>query len=125
MPPSALTADALNSFSSSPFALANIDRPPLSTLNVGSLSDQQFAASTQTSITDIINGIGNIVLGGIAVSRIPSQNIAGIQQQSQLAGRTTGTTIVPPSAVSGKFNLMPILLIGLVIVGVVLLAKKL
>ena|SRR5882762_912022 len=121
----ALDSGQLTSFTSSPFSLAGIDKPPLSTLNVGSLSDQQFAAHTQTSITDIINGIGNIVLGGIAVSRIPSQNIGSVQQTSQIAGRTTGTTIVPGSAVSGTTNLMPILLIGLVIVGVILLAKRL
>ncbi len=121
----ALDTGQLTSFTSSPFSLAKIDKPPLSTLNVGSLSDQQFAAHTQTSITDIINGIGNIVLGGIAVSRIPSQNIGSVQQTSQIAGRTTGTSIVPSSAVGGTTSIMPILLIGLIIVGVVLLAKKL
>ncbi|SRR5258708_7521826 len=121
----ALDTGQLTSFTSSPFSLAKITSPPLSTLNVGSLSDQQFAAHTQTSITDIINGIGNIVLGGIAVSRIPSQNIGSVQQTSQIAGRTTGTSIVPSSAVGGTTSIMPILLIGLIIVGVVLLAKKL
>lgn len=119
----AMLAGNLTSFSSSPFSLAGIDKPPISTLNTGSLSDQQHASLTQPSITDIINGLGNIVLGGIAVSRIPSQNIGATS--TTMAGKTTGTTIVPAGAAVGSASLMPLLLIGLVIVGVVLLAKKL
>jgi hypothetical protein len=111
------------SYSSSPFELARISNPPLSTLDVKSMTDQQYAASTQRSILDVVNSLGNIVLGGIAISRIPSQNI-GVTSTT-MSGRATGTTIVPPNAVgSPSSKLMPILLIGLVIVGVVLLAKR-
>lgn len=114
----------LISFSSSPFDLAGISKPPISTLNVGSLSDEQHAAATQPSISDVINSLGNIVLGGIAISRIPSQNIGATS--TTMSGRATGTTIVPANAVAPTTTstLMPLLLIGLVIVGVVLLVKK-
>lgn len=113
------------SYSSSPLSLAGFKSPPVSTLDVGTMTDEQFQSSTQSSIADIINGLGNVVLGGIAVSRMPATNITSVKVPTTIAGRTTGTTIVPASATALGGSTMSLLLVGLVIVGIVLLAKKL
>lgn len=113
------------SYSSSPLSLAGFTSPPVSTLDVGSLNDAAFANATSNSISDIISGLGNVVLGGIAVSRMPSNNITSVRVPTTVAGRTTGATIVPASAAVGSQSVMTLLVIGIVIVGIVLLAKKL
>lgn len=113
------------SYSSSPFDLAGYKSPPVSTLDVGTMTAENFQASTSRSISDIISGLGNVVLGGIAISRMPSTNITSVKVPTTVQGRATGTTIVPASAQVGSTNVMGLLVIGIIVVGIVLLAKKL
>lgn len=113
------------SYSSSPFDLAGYTSPPVSTLDVGSLNADAYARATSKSIADVIGSLGNVVLGGIAISRMPSNNITSVSVPTATGGRATGTTSVPASAQAGHSSVMGLLVIGLVIVGIVLLAKKL
>jgi hypothetical protein len=113
------------SYSSSPLDLAGYTSPPVSTLDVGSLNEAAYQNATRRSITDIISGLGNVVLGGIAISRMPSNNITSVQVPSAVQGRATGATIVPASAAPGSQSVMGLLIVGIIIVGIVLLAKRL
>src|SRR5256885_14249054 len=103
------TPDAIT-YSSSPLSGATLG----STLDTGVRSPQQTSNSSIEQIGDVIGQLGQTILGGIAISRIPSNQIAGVATQTQ--GRITSTIVGTPQGIAAS-NLTPILLIGLLVIG--------
>lgn len=108
-------------FTSSPLNDAGIGTSPRSTLDTGGGTEGILADASS-----IIGSVGNVILGGLAISRIPS-NAPNVQTSVQ--ARASGVTVTqsPTNAlgVAGSINLTSILIIGVVIVAVWYLAKHL
>lgn len=105
-------------YSSSPLTGATLG----STLDTGVRSPKETSQSSIEQIGDVISQLGQTVLGGIAISRIPSNQIASVATQTQ--GRITSTVVGTPQSIAAS-SITPILLIGLLVIGAVLLFKKL
>jgi hypothetical protein len=102
-------------FTSSPLLDAGFSSVPQSTLD----SPTQGNSGVLSSITSIINSVGSVVLGGLAISKLPSGQQPGIttQVQSKAGGATVTTS---PSGIlrPGGVNLSTILIF--LIIGVLL-----
>lgn len=100
------------SYSSSPLQLAGYTGK--STVDTG-----LKPASTLSSIGEILSGISNTVLGGIAISRIPSNQIG---QVSNLQGRTTVTST--NASILGNSGTTSLIILAVLGVAVYLLIKR-
>lgn len=84
-------------YTSSPLGLSGWGGAPSSTINaptpVGSPAQQE---STTAKVSSVLSSIGNVILGSIALSRMPSTKISQPQPTTTIAGKS-GTTVTGSS----------------------------
>jgi hypothetical protein len=108
-------------FTSSPLSDAGMSTNPTSTLD----SPNAPSSSWLAGAGDIISSVGNVILGGLAISRLPSnQPNVSTSVQSRASGTVVTTTPTGLlSGVAGTSSISSLLIIALVIVGGIALWK--
>jgi|SRR5882757_565336 len=102
-------------FTSSPLSDANIDTSPSSTLANPSSGSESLIADASA----IISSVGNVILGGLAISRLPSGQ-PGVSTSVQ--SRSTGTVVsTTPIGLLGTLNTNGSNITGYIIIGLIVL----
>ena len=110
-------------FTSSPLAQAGYSSTPTSTLDNSSTD----STNTVQDISSIISSVGQVVLGGLAISKLPNNTPASVS--TQVAGRGTTSVVQQPTGIltptlSGAFSSGGIILLLILAAVAFLILRK-
>lgn len=103
-------------FTSSPLTDAGLSSSPKSTLDTGGGTEGLLAGASE-----IISSVGNVVLGGLAISRLPTgqPNVTtAIQAKASGVEVTSSPTGLLPGITGGAtFNITSVIILLLILIG--------